>query len=65
MKYKIEIWQYQDITATYESDNIQDILSWYRSNWYHSYVMGFCSFSVHENERELSFEEEYEFGFYN
>ena len=34
MKYRIEIWQYQNITETYESDNIEDILKWYKLYWW-------------------------------
>ena len=65
MKYKIEIWQYHIIAETYESDDIKDILSWYRSHWQYTYDMGYCSFDVYENGRELSFEEELEFGFHS
>ena len=65
MRYKIEIWQYYNITATHESDDIQDILSWYRSNWHHAYEMGYCAFDIYEDERLLSFEEELEFGFHH
>ena len=65
MKYKIEIWQWQNITETFESDNIEDILEWYRVSWWWIYESGGCSFTVYENGRELSFEEENELGFYN
>ena len=64
MKYKIEIWQWYNITETYESDDIADILKWYRGNWYWEYERGGCSFAVCENGRELSFEEKYVLGFY-
>ncbi len=65
MKYKIEIWQYHNITETYESDDVEDILQWYKVNWWWIYECGGCSFSVYENDRELSFEEENKLGFYN
>lgn len=64
MKYKIEIWQWHSISETYESDNIEDILDWYKSNWLYCYEIGQCTFCVYENERELSFEEENSFGFH-
>ena len=65
MRYKIEIWQYRIIASKYESDDISDVLLWYQLNWQHTYDMGYCSFDVYEDGRELSFEEEYELGFYN
>lgn len=65
MKYKIEIWQYHSITATYESDDIKDILSWYRSCWSHSYDMGYCAFDVYKDGVLLSFDEEYNLGFHD
>lgn len=64
MEYRIEIWQYHDIAQAFESDNIQDVVDWYKEEWHYSYEMGYCSFSVYENNRELSFEEEWELGFY-
>ena len=65
MKYKIEIWQYHSITETYESDDIKDVLLWYRLHWQYAYDMGYCSFDVYEDGRELSFEEGNELGFYD
>ena len=64
MKYKIEIWQYHNITEIYESDNIEDILHWYKVNWWWLYELGNCSFSVYKDKEELSFEEEYRLGFH-
>ena len=65
MKYKIEIWQWYHMTDSYESDDIQDILSWYKTKgWYGAYDNGLCSFGVYENGRRLSFDEGYELGFY-
>ena len=64
MKYKIEIWQWHSISETYESDNIEDILDWYKSNWLYFYEIEQCTFYVYENERELSFKEENSFGFH-
>ena len=65
MKYKIEIWQYHIIAETYESDDLTDILSWFRSEWLSAYDMGYCSFNVYEDGRELSFDELYGLGFYD
>ena len=63
MKYKIEIWQYYNIVETYESDNIEYVLSWYRANWWLTYENGGCAFSVYMNNEELSFEEKIDLGF--
>ena len=65
MQYKIEIWQWGHITETYESNCIKDVLSQYRANWAGCYDCGNCSFNVYEDERLLSFDEEYEFGFHD
>ena len=44
--YKIEIWRFHIIHETYTSNNIKDILKWYRNNWQISYEWGNCSFEV-------------------
>lgn len=36
-KYKIEIWQYHSIVDTFESDNINEILEWYKEEWQAAY----------------------------
>ena len=64
MKYKIEIWQYQSMTEFYESENIEYIVTWYKSNWESCWEMGECAFDVYKNGEQLSFDEEYELGFY-
>lgn len=64
MKYRIEIWQHHDITETYESDNIEEILKWYRIYWWWIYELGDCSFSVYEDNKSLSFDEINRLGFY-
>lgn len=64
MKYKIEIWQHQDITEIYESDDIEDVLKWYKLYWWWLYELGDCSFTVYKDNRELSWNEEYKLGFY-
>ena len=65
MKYKIEIWQHNNITESYENDNIEDVLKWFRLKWWWLYELGDCSFSVYEDNRELSWNEEYKLGFYD
>lgn len=65
MRYKIEIWQYQNITETYESDNIEDILKWYKVNWWWVYETGGCSFYVYKDDEEISWREEYKLGFHS
>lgn len=64
MTYKIVIWVYGTIEDTYESDDIQDALKWYRDNWSSIWDNGGCSFSVYENDNWLSFEEKWNLGFY-
>lgn len=64
MKYKIEIWQWGSIRETFESDNIEDVVEWYETEWMDCYEIGHCVFIVYENDRQLSFEEEYDLGFY-
>ena len=64
MKYKIEIWQWQSMRDIFESDNIEDIVEWYESEWKDCFEMGYCSFGVYENDRRLSFDEEWDLGFH-
>lgn len=64
MKYRIEIWQYHNITETYESNDIDDILQWYRIHWYWCYELGDCTFYVYKDDVELSWDEEYKLGFH-
>ena len=66
MKYKIEIWQWHDITEIYKSNNIKNILLWYKTEgWHDAYNNGLCCFYVYENGRELSFDEKDDLGFYD
>lgn len=64
MKYKIVIWCWREIKDFYESEDLQDVRDWFLRNWYTSYDNGFCAFDVYEGDRQLSFEEEYDLGFY-
>lgn len=66
MKYRIDIWTWGIMSATYESDSIEDVLAWFvNNNWAHTYDIGNCSFNVFEDDEILSFEEEYKLGFYS
>ena len=47
--YKIEIWRYHSIEATYESNDINEVVKWYREEWQYAYEWGECSFSVFKN----------------
>ena len=65
MKYKIEIWQYCSLSGLYESDDIEDIVKWYKSEWQDCYDDGGCTFEVYEYGRKLSFEESFDLGFFD
>ena len=62
--YKIEIWQWGNMSEVYEAEDIQDILAWFRWEWYGAYDSGRCSFNVRKDGVELDFDELYELGFY-
>ena len=64
MKYKIEIWQWHALSKTYESNNIKDVVEWYKLHWKDCYEQGYCTFCVYENDRQLSFSEEDNLGFF-
>lgn len=63
MKYKIEIWQYHSITATFESEDIEEILSWYNDEWRYCYEAGGCTFYLYKDGEELSVDTEIDLGF--
>ena len=63
-KYKIEIWVYGRVEETYEHDDIEEVLRWYRIRWKHMYDCGGCCFDIYENDRILKFKEELALGFY-
>lgn len=65
-KYRIEIWQFHSITATYESDDIVDVLTWFKGNWYWVYDDGHCAFYVYrDGHEEINFDELCDLGFYD
>ena len=59
MMYRAEIWRYHGIIDTCESDNAEDIIEWFKSEWYASYDNGMCSLSVYKDGEELSWDEMY------
>ena len=64
MKYKIEIWTYGYVRDSYESDDVLEVLNWYKdSGWYGTYENGGCSYEIYKDGEMLSFDEEYELGF--
>ena len=65
MKYKIEIWKYHRIVDVYESDNIKNVLEWYKEEWQNIYNIGGCTFYLFKNGKELYFDEENELGFFD
>lgn len=62
--YKIEIWQWGNLSEAYEAEDIQDILAWFKWYWYDTYDSGNCSFIVFKNGIELDFDKLDETGFY-
>lgn len=65
MKYKIEIWRHHIIEDTYESNNIDDIVSWFKLNYAWSYDNGECNFEVYDDGVVLNFDEKYDLGFFS
>ena len=63
--YKIEIWQHHSITKTYENKDVGKVLKWYIKNWQFCYDYGLCTFYLYKDDKELSFDEENELGFFN
>lgn len=53
-----------NMSEVYEAEDIQDILAWFRWEWYGAYDSGRCSFNVRKDGVELDFDELYELGFY-
>ena len=65
MKYKIEIWRHHAIVDSFQNDDVQEVLKWYRREWQGCYDNGGCTFYLFKNGSELSFEEEYSLGFFD
>lgn len=65
MKYKIEIWRNHWIVEIFESNSIKEVLKWYKKEWQHTYDMGACTFYLYKYDKELSFSEKENFGFYD
>lgn len=64
MKYKINIWQYNSITDTYESDKIEEVLKWYEKNYKWTFENGECSFNILKDNEILTIKQEIELGFH-
>ena len=62
--YKIEIWKLGNLLEVYESEDIQNILTWYKWYWYESYEYGLCVFHVYKNGIEIELDELWELGFF-
>jgi hypothetical protein len=65
MKYRIEIWIYHHLHTQFESNNIKEVLKWYKEKWQVSYGIGNCTFYLFEDNKELSFDYIYKLGFYD
>ena len=64
MIYEIEIWQYHTMVQNYKSNNIEEVLEWFRDEgWSSCYDDGGCAFYVYKSGIELSFEELHDLGF--
>ena len=63
--YKIEIWRYNSITKIYENKDVKKVLNWYIKNWQFCYDYGECTFYLYKDDKELTFDEEFELGFFN
>ena len=63
--YRIEIWQHHSIKKTYKNKDVKNVLEWYIKNWQTYYDYGGCTFYLCKDDKELSFDEEFELGFFN
>ena len=64
MIYRIEIWRYHRLTATYENDDVAEVLKWYKDNWEYCYDCGGCTYELYKDGICLSFDEGYDLGFH-
>ena len=64
MKYKIEIWQFHSLVETFESDDVNKVLEWYRAEWKTAYDYGHCTFYLYKNGKMLDFDTKYDLGFF-
>ena len=63
-KWKIDIWQFHSVVDTYESNDVNEVLKWFRQTWLWSYDNGNCSFVVYKNNKILTFDKVSDLGFY-
>jgi hypothetical protein len=64
MIYRIEIRHHLSLVEVCEADDIQEILAWYRFNWYSTCDSGLCVFHVYRYGIELTLDELCDLGFY-
>ena len=62
MIYKAEIWHYGGVIDSRESDNVEDIKQWFRSQWCASYENGMCYLEVYRENEQLSWDEKFDLG---
>lgn len=55
---------YGTVTDTFESNELNEILTWWRRNHLLDYDNGHNTFYLYKNGKELDFDEVYELGFY-
>ena len=64
MKYRINVWQYGRIIEDYYSNDVNEVVKWYRKNWADSYEVGNCTIEVYESDKDMLFNRAVACGFY-
>jgi len=64
MRYAIEIMESYYAIDEYTSDDIGEVLKWYRKNYKEDCDNGFVKFDLYKDDNYLTFEECYLLGFY-
>ena len=62
--YKIKIWEYYNLADTFENNDISKVLEYYNKHWKSRYKNDMCVFDIFKDNKELSFEEKNELGFF-
>jgi hypothetical protein len=64
--YRIEIYRYNHrLEETYETNDIEVMLFWYRDQWRICIERGSCYFYLYRDDKKLTFTETKELGFYD
>lgn len=63
-EYKVEIWQYHEIVATFKTNDVDEAINWFRKNWKLAYDSGDCYAELYKGGKSVGFDEAYELGFY-